>query len=97
MLAPDVVVREATWAPAGFDARRSALSRLYRYNLLCSEWPDPLTAATTWHVGRDLDLRGMEMASDALLGEHDFSSFCHAVRRRPGPSCAGSCAPDGPT
>ena len=36
MLAPTIVVREATWAPAGFDARRSALSRVYRYNLLCS-------------------------------------------------------------
>ena len=27
----------------------------------------------------------MEAACDALLGEHDFSSFCHPVRRRPGP------------
>ena len=85
MLAPTIVVREATWAPAGFDARRSARSRVYRYNLLCSEWPDPLNAATTWHVGRRLDLRAMEMASDVLLGEHDFSSFCHAVRGNPAP------------
>lgn len=86
MLAPTVVVREATWAPASFDARRSALSRTYRYNLLCSEWPDPLIAATTWHVGTSLDIRAMEMASDVLLGEHDFSSFCHAVRGNPAPS-----------
>jgi tRNA pseudouridine38-40 synthase len=85
MLAPHVVVREAVWAPAGFDARRCALSRLYRYHLSCSEWPDPLTAATSWHVGRSLDVRRMEAAGDALLGEHDFSSFCHAVRGRPGP------------
>ena len=85
MLAPNVVVREAAWAPPAFDARRCALSRLYRYHLLCSEWPDPLTAATTWHVGRALEVRRMEAACDALLGEHDFSSFCHAVRGRPGP------------
>ena len=85
MLAPDIAVREAAWAPAGFDARRWALSRRYRYNILCSEWPDPLSAATTWHVGRALDLRRMEAACDVLLGEHDFTSFCHAVRGRPGP------------
>jgi tRNA pseudouridine38-40 synthase len=90
MLAPDVVVREAAWAPPLFDARRGALSRLYRYHLLCSEWADPLTAATTWHVGRALEVRRMEAACDALLGEHDFSSFCHPVRAsargvRPGP------------
>jgi tRNA pseudouridine38-40 synthase len=85
MLAPTVVVREATWAPFGFDARRSALSRVYRYTLLCSEWADPFDAATTWHLGRSLDVRAMEMASDVLLGEHDFSSFCHAVRGNPAP------------
>ncbi len=85
MLAPTVVVREAAWAPPGFDARRWAVSRRYRYNILCSEWPDPLSAATTWHVGRALDVRRMEAACDVLLGEHDFTSFCHAVRGRPGP------------
>jgi tRNA pseudouridine38-40 synthase len=85
MLGPTIVVREATWAPASFDARRSALSRVYRYSLSCSEWPSPFDAPTTWHVGRELDLRAMEMAADALLGEHDFSSFCHAVRGNPAP------------
>jgi tRNA pseudouridine38-40 synthase len=85
MLGPDIVVREAAWAPAGFDARRMALSRRYRYNILCSEWPDPLSASTTWHVGRALDVRRMEAACDVLLGEHDFTSFCHAIRGRPGP------------
>lgn len=90
MLAPNVVVREAAWAPPRFDARRAAVSRLYRYHLLCSEWADPLRAATTWHVGRPLEVRRMEAACDALLGEQDFSSFCHPVRAsagraRPGP------------
>lgn len=85
LVGPAVAVREVRWAPAAFDARRSALSRRYRYQVLTSPWPDPLTAATTWHVGHDLDLKAMQTASDALLGEHDFASFCHAVRGRPGP------------
>ncbi len=90
MLAPFVVVREVAWAAPGFDARRCALSRQYRYVVLCSEWPDPLLAGTTWHVGRPLELRRMQAACDVLLGEHDFTSFCHPVRasagrHRPGP------------
>lgn len=83
MLAPSVVVREAAWAPESFDARRSALSRTYRYSISCSKWPVPFRAATTWHVGSPLDMRGMQAAADALLGEHDFSSFCHRPKRPP--------------
>ena len=85
MLAPAVAVREAEWAPPGFDARRSALSRTYRYSLSGAPWPDPFSALTSWHVGAPLDLRAMQAACDAILGPHDFSSFCHAVRGRPGP------------
>jgi tRNA pseudouridine38-40 synthase len=85
MVAPAVVIREASWAAAGFDARRWALSRRYRYSILCSKWPDPFAAATAWQIETALDLRGMQAAGDALLGEHDFSSFCRAIRGRPGP------------
>lgn len=85
MLAPNVVVRDMQWAPPGFDARRSALSRRYRYSISCAPWSDPFSAPTTWHVGVPLDVRGMQAACDPLLGEHDFSSFCHAVKSRPGP------------
>ena len=85
MLAPNVSVRVAEWASAGFDARRSAMSRTYRYSLSGAPWPDPFTALTSWHVGVPLDLRAMQAACDAILGVHDFSSFCHAVRGRPGP------------
>jgi tRNA pseudouridine38-40 synthase len=80
LLAPSAVVREAAWGPPGFDARRWAQSRTYRYLILSSEWPNPLIAATTWHVGQTLDVRRMEAACDVLLGEHDFSSFCRALR-----------------
>jgi tRNA pseudouridine38-40 synthase len=66
-------------APAGFDARHSAVSRRYRYSVLNSPSPDPFLATTAWHVEDRLDLRAMEQASDPLLGEHDFSTFC----RRP--------------
>jgi tRNA pseudouridine38-40 synthase len=81
-LAPAIVVRRAGVVPAGFDARRSATGRRYRYTVLNRPVPDPFLAATSWHVARPLDRRAMQLACDPLYGEHDFSSFC---RRPPNP------------
>ncbi len=80
-LAPAVAVRSAAPAPAGFDARRSATARRYRYLVLNAPVPDPLLAPRAWHVADPLDVRTMATAADALVGEHDFRAFC---RRPPG-------------
>lgn len=80
-----VVVRAAEVAPAGFDARRSALGRRYRYTVRNHPVADPFTAATAWHVAQPLDLGAMRLACDPLYGEHDFSSFC---RRPPVPGAS---------
>jgi tRNA pseudouridine38-40 synthase len=80
-LAPAVVVRRADRADPGFDARRSATARRYRYLVWNAPVPDPLLGPLSWHVPGDLDLRAMAGATDALLGEHDFRAFC---RRPPG-------------
>jgi tRNA pseudouridine38-40 synthase len=79
LCAPTISVRDAEWAAADFDARFSATSRQYRYHVWNDPAPNPLLAATSWHVADRLDLEAMQAALPALLGEHDFSSFC----RRP--------------
>jgi tRNA pseudouridine38-40 synthase len=84
-LRPSIVVREASVAQPGFDARRSATGRLYRYSIRNDPIADPFTASTAWHVGAPLDLPAMRLACDALHGEHDFSSFC---RRPPMPGAS---------
>jgi tRNA pseudouridine38-40 synthase len=84
-LRPAVVVRSAAMVDAGFDARRSATARRYRYTVLNRAVPDPFLAATSWHVASPLDLAAMRLACDPLYGEHDFSSFC----RRPAASTGG--------
>jgi len=76
---PSIVVRSAEIAPDGFDARHSATARRYRYLVVNAPVPDPLLAGLTWHVPDPLDLRAMMTAADALLGEHDFRSFCRRV------------------
>ena len=80
---PAIVVRAVDVVDAGFDARRSALSRRYRYTVLNRDVPDPFLAATTWHVPAELSIGAMRLACDPIFGEHDFSSFCRLPRRDP--------------
>jgi tRNA pseudouridine38-40 synthase len=83
MCGPEIVVRDATEADAGFDARHSATARCYRYTILNRPVPDPFLAATAWHVPTPLDLRAMRLARDPLIGAHDFSSFCRRPKQGP--------------
>jgi len=85
MLAPSVVVREASVAPLAFDARRSATGRRYRYTVLNHPLPDPFLAAVAWHVPEPLDLQAMQLGCDPLFGKHDWSSFC---RKPPAPDAS---------
>lgn len=82
VLPSDIVVRSVAPAPAGFDARFSALRRRYVYRI--GDDPsqaDPLRRHDTVSVGRGLDVAAMGEASATLLGLHDFGAFC---RRREG-------------
>ncbi len=76
---PPIAIRAVDEAAADFDARFSALSRRYRYTVLNRAVPDPFLRTTAWHVADPLDLGALRLGCDALIGEHDFSSFC----RRP--------------
>lgn len=75
-LAPSIVVRAIDLAPEGFHSRWSAISRSYRYTIVNRPAPDPFLAATAWHVDHPLDMAAMQKACDALIGEHDFTTFC---------------------
>jgi tRNA pseudouridine38-40 synthase len=81
-LPDDVRMHAISVAPAGFDARFSALRRHYVYRL-CDDQAgaDPLLRrhVVTWP--RPLDVAALNQASALLLGEHDFVAFC---RRRAG-------------
>lgn len=77
LLPADVRVHGIAIAPAGFDARFSALWRRYSYRV-CDDpaRADPLRRHDTlWHP-RPLDLRQMNEAAAGCLGEHDFAAFC---------------------
>jgi tRNA pseudouridine38-40 synthase len=75
VLPDDVRVRSVAAAPAGFDARFSALSRWYSYRV-ADGFGEPLRRFDTVLHGRPLDLEAMNDASQRLLGEHDFAAYC---------------------
>ena len=77
ILPADVRVRSMAEAPAGFDARFSALSRRYAYRVADRpDLVDPLRRAHVVAWPRPLDLSAMNLAAADLLGLHDFLSFC---------------------
>ncbi|NYJ21583.1 tRNA pseudouridine(38-40) synthase TruA [Glaciibacter psychrotolerans] len=79
---PEIVLKAATLAPAGFDARFSALWRRYEYRIADTlAGHDPLQRMrTTWHPA-PLDLEAMDAAAATLVGLHDFATYC---KPRPG-------------
>lgn len=84
MCGPSIAIRSAWWAADDFSARFSATGRTYRYDVWNSPVPHPFLARTTWHVPQELDVRAMNTAAAALVGDHDFSSFCRRPRSAAG-------------
>ena len=81
-LAPEIVVRAAAEVPEGFDARHSARRRTYVYALYRSHVLDPFRERYAVRVDPELDVHAMRAAAAALVGEHDFASFCRAGEGR---------------
>ena len=80
MCGPEIAVRSAEWVDDTFDARFSATSRAYRYDVWNAAAPHPSLARTTWHVRHALDVGAMNGAAVDLAGEHDFTSFCRRAK-----------------
>ncbi len=77
LLADDIRVSKVGVAPAGFDARFSAINRRYRYRLADNlAFKNPLETRFTLDVAGQLDIDAMNEAGAHLLGLHDFASFC---------------------
>ncbi len=70
-----VVVLRAALADDTWNARFSAVARVYVYRILNRRAPPALLADRVWHVPHALDADSMHAAAQALLGRHDFSSF----------------------
>ena len=72
----DLSARDAVRAPDGFSARLSAIERAYTY--LVWNRREPSAPARRWsHFDyHELDVAAMREGAAALVGQHDFASFC---------------------
>lgn len=77
-----IAVTAIAEAPAGFDPRRRAVWRRYRYRVWNAEVRSPLLRRSAWHVRYTLDDATMRRAAALLVGEHDFASFA-APQKQP--------------
>lgn len=78
LLPEDVRVLDAAPAPPGFHPRKSALSKLYRYELDCGGVPLPQRRRTVAFVPWALDEDAVRAAAALYLGRRDFASLASA-------------------
>ena len=70
-----VSVLDAERVDEDFHARFSATYRTYLYRLIDRRPRLALDRDRVWRIPQTLDARAMERAAQALLGEHDFTTF----------------------
>jgi tRNA pseudouridine38-40 synthase len=58
-----------------FHARRSAVSKQYRYFIWNGEIMPPVLRKYRTHARRKLDVEAMRSAASQLVGKHDFAAF----------------------
>ncbi len=75
VLPRDVSVKAAAPATDGFDARRDALSRTYRYRVLASPIRDPLEEGRALWWRHRVDRELLDECAAAAVGIHDFTAF----------------------
>ena len=77
-LPEDVAVLSAEPVADDFHARYSARWRRYRYRYLDRRARPALDRGRCWHLRETLDVEAMSKAASALVGTHDWTSFCSA-------------------
>ncbi|MEH6752742.1 MAG: tRNA pseudouridine(38-40) synthase TruA [Alphaproteobacteria bacterium] len=70
-----IVVLSAEAVTEDFHARFSAIGRHYRYRILNRRPRPAITRGQVWWEPVPLDVDAMHDAAQALIGEHDFTSF----------------------
>ena len=75
VLPRDLAVRAVAAAPDGFDARRDALSRTYRYRVLTGPIRDPFEEGRALWWRYPLDRGLLDACAEAVVGNHDLTAF----------------------
>ncbi len=75
LLPRDISILSASEVGPEFHARKSAISKTYRYVLLVRSTRPALMRQRCYHVRRPLDVDLMRKAAARFVGRHDFRAF----------------------
>lgn len=71
----DIRILQAGFAAPDFHARRSAVTKEYRYFIWNKRIMSPFLFRYRTHVRQPLDVSRMQAAAKHLIGRHDFAAF----------------------
>ena len=74
-LPPDLAIKSLRLAEAHFHPRFDAVSRRYRYRLICEPIRDPLLEKFVWRVWPAVDGDALKRNASIFLGKHDFAAI----------------------
>ncbi len=74
-LPADIAVQNVFPVHADFHPRYDAVQRLYRYQIYCGQFRNPLRDRFNWQVLPEPDLQVMNEAASIMMGIHDFAAF----------------------
>jgi tRNA pseudouridine38-40 synthase len=72
----DIVIKHLEIVSDAFHARYHAKAKKYTYRIFNKKLPDPFIRNFVLHHPYRMDKTRVEKALKALVGEHDFTSFC---------------------
>ena len=81
-LPEDIGAISLSEAPLGFHARLNCREKTYIYRIWNSAEPNVFNRRYMLSVPEQLDTEAMRQAAEALLGRHDFTSFCANKRMK---------------
>jgi tRNA pseudouridine38-40 synthase len=71
----NISIKNCLIVDLNFHARLSAKMRHYQYRIVNRDHYLTIDRNRAWHIAKDINLDQMKIASDQLIGKHDFSSF----------------------
>ena len=77
-LPDDIVIQQSQEVDKDFHPRYCTCEKTYEYVILNRKFPLPEYRNTAFFYYGDLDIKAMQEATTAFLGEHDFAGFCSA-------------------
>jgi tRNA pseudouridine38-40 synthase len=75
-LPEDIRVQTSSQVPDDFHPRKTESRKTYQYRILNQRIALPTERLYAYHIYYSLDISKMKAATQYLVGEHDFKSFC---------------------